>query len=159
MKKTVSLVYVLIGFLIITLCNLSCKKGSSRDVLPETNCVNDQVFIMDIGHDGKTCPGCIYMNGRLFHQDCQGSGNVCRVTSKMALYPGGGNMYAVTTDTFGLTDQNYFNMPARSLSALDERRKLVYLNVPAQLVYRDRNTLQFTLTGLYYSKKAAYRNK
>ncbi len=33
-----------------------------------------------------------------------------------------------------------------------------YLNIPAQLVYRDPATLQFTFTGLFFSNTAAYAN-
>lgn len=161
--------WVLSGILISSIWSTSCRKESgSRSILPETNSATmtdigsknyrNQVFIMDIGHDGKKCPGCMYMNGRLFHQDCQGSGNVCRVSSRLTLYPGGSSMNAVTTDTFGLTDQSFFNMPARSLYTEDEKGQPVYLNIPAQLVYRDSTTLQFTFTGLYYTNSPDYTN-
>ena len=32
------------------------------------------------------------------------------------------------------------------------------LNIPAQMLYRDSKTLQFTLTGLFYSAEAYYEN-
>lgn len=169
MKKTNYLLCIPACILLLSLWNLSCKKDTHfQNVSQKENSTTvadigakdyqNQIFTMYIGHDGKTCPGCIYINGRLLHQDCQGSGNYCQVSANVTLYVGGSDMYAVTTDTFGLTDLDYFNMPARSLLAEDEKGWPVYLNIPAQLVYRDSSTLQFTLTGLYYTPSAVYTN-
>jgi len=69
----------------------------------------------------------------------------------------GTDITATTTDTFGLTSLDFFNMPARSLSTGDGGDN-AYLNIPAQLVERDTATLQFTFTGLFYTGKPAYNN-
>ena len=92
------------------------------------------------------------------HIDCQGSGNECTVSTNVILSDNSSYISAVTTDTFGLTDQSFFNMPARSLYSEDEKGQPVYLNIPAQLVYRDSTTLQFTFTGLYYTESPDYTN-
>jgi len=117
------------------------------------------VIISDIGHEAKNCPGCILINGELVHIDCQGTGNACRVSSNVSLYSSGNSAYIVTTDTFGLTDHDFFNMPSRSLFVeYDEKNNEVWLNIPAQLVFRDSTTRQFTFTGLYYSNSAVFEN-
>lgn len=114
---------------------------------------------MYIGHSGKNCPGCIKVDDNTYvHVDCQGRGYECSVSANVVLSGNSYNLTAVTTDTFGLTDQSLFNMPDRSLLTEDEKGQPVYLNIPAQLVYRDSITLQFTLNGLYYSASAAYDN-
>ena len=114
---------------------------------------------MNTGHTGKKCSGCVKIDDNTFiHVDCQGRGNECTVSANMVLSWNNYNLAATTTDTFGLTDQKFFNMPARSLLTEDEKGQPVYLNIPAQLVYRDSTTLQFTFTGLYYSENAAYGN-
>ena len=160
--KTISII------LIISYLGTSCQKISDCKRLPETNyaqatnqktkTAQELIIVSDMGHEASSCKGCVYVNGRLVHIDCQGYGNACRVSANMTLYVGGSDLYAVTTDTFGLTDQSYFNMPARSLSTEDEKGQPVYLNIPAQLVYRDSSTQQFTFTGLYYTTNAAYSN-
>ena len=65
---------------------------------------------------------------------------------------------ASTLDTFGLTTDDFFNMPDRSLSYTDENNNRVYLNIPAQLVFRDTATQQFTFTGLFFSETPEYTN-
>lgn len=114
---------------------------------------------MYIGHSGKNCPGCVeWKKGHFVHVDCQGRGYECSVSANVVLSGNSYNFTAVTTDTFGLTDQSFFNMPDRSLLTEDEKGLPVYLNIPAQLVYRDSSTLQFTFTGLYYSNSPVYDN-
>ena len=70
----------------------------------------------------------------------------------------GADVTAVTVDTFDLTSENFFAMPDRSLEYIDANNEKIYLNIPAQTVYRDTATLQFTFTGLYFSSTAAYSN-
>ena len=98
------------------------------------------------------------INGHLVHVNCMGSGNECAASTIVQLQQDGTGMYATTMDTFNLTTENFFLMPDRSLLTEDEKGLPVYLNIPAQLVYRDSSTLQFTFTGLYYSENAAYGN-
>jgi hypothetical protein len=49
-------------------------------------------------------------------------------------------------------------MPDRSLNYTDENNNRVFLNVPAQLVFRDSVTRQFTFTGLFITSTPAYSN-
>lgn len=63
---------------------------------------------------------------------------------------------ASTLDTFGLTNLDILNMPARSLSLEIDEGVYSYLNIPAQLVYRDTATQQFTFTGLSFTSKPLY---
>lgn len=115
-----------------------------------------------VGHTIEQCNGCIYSNGVLGHADCQGWGDACVITIR--LWPIGGQpkgetFSAVVDTVWSLTTEDYFNMPDRSLTVLDapsEDRR--YLNIPAQMVYRDSVTKQFTFMGLFYSDKAVYTN-
>lgn len=115
------------------------------------------LMLSEVGHDGAKCPGCVLEGGQLIHVDCQGDGHSCTLSSNVNLFTVGGTIVAVTTDTFGLTNQNFFNMPERSLST-GEGGSTAYLNIPAQLVERDTTTLQFTFTGLFYTDKPGYNN-
>lgn len=117
-------------------------------------------LVIDLGHDAKKCSGCILRDGQMIHLNCQGHGNACRVSTNVTLNTNVGIMYVTTTDTFGLTDQSIFNMPDRSLYAgKDEKGNDLWLNIPAQLVYRDSTSLQFTFNGLFYSNTQHYSNR
>jgi hypothetical protein len=111
----------------------------------------------DLGHDGRTCPGCALENGKWEHKECMGYGHYCRAVAQVSINVSGTDITATTTDTFGLTNLAFFNMPPRSLST-GEGGSTAYLNIPAQLVERDTATLQFTFTGLVYSEKPWYNN-
>ena len=89
-----------------------------------------------------------------------GFGNICAVSANVNLFQISGNSYTATTlDSTALTNEDFFNMPARSLFVeYDEKNNEVWLNIPAQLVYRDSSTNQFTFTGLYYSNSAVFEN-
>jgi len=76
----------------------------------------------------------------------------------MTLQSFNGEITATTTDTFGLTTEDFFNMPDRSLSYTDENNNRVYLNIPEQLVFRDTATQQFTFTGLFFTTVPEYTN-
>ena len=116
------------------------------------------ILVMSIGHDGKNCNGCVFENGQLRHMDCMGDGNYCATATSVHIQQIGTAVTATTTDTFGLTSENFFLMPARSLNYTDEHNNRIYLNIPGQMVYRDATTQQFTFTGLFYSSTAAYSN-
>ena len=110
------------------------------------------------GHQASECNGCVTINGRSFHVDCMGQGNACLNSSLVSLVQISGNSYMATTlDSTALTNEDFFNMPARSLFVeYDEKNNEVWLNIPAQLVYRDSSTNQFTFTNLYYSNAQIY---
>ena len=148
---------------------LSCKKEnednprhSDNQLIPvpsegKTPQVN-YLMTGQIGHDGNNCPGCTLSKGKLIHRDCMGHGHYCRFAATVSLSTVGTNVTATTTDTFGLTSDDFFNMPDRSLSYTDENNNRMYLNIPEQLVFRDTATLQFTFTGLFFTDAPEYTN-
>ena len=119
---------------------------------------NSIILMMDIGHDGKTCTGCVLQGGQLIHKNCMGHGNYCATSAAVQLQQAGYTINAVTTDTFDLTSEDFFLMPDRSLDYMDDKNNHYYLNIPGQMVYRDSTTLQFTFTGLFFSEAAGYEN-
>ena len=162
MKKTTLFFLLLI---LLSLWSFSCQKEEENaPIAPNeatianlTKGMQNGILTIRVGHSAKECNGCIPVGDKLVHVDCQGAGTLCEVTSQVAIADSGLFVSAVTTDTFGLTTLDYFNMPARSLAVEDENEKY-YLNIPAQMLYRDSKTLQFTLTGLFYSAEAYYEN-
>ena len=70
----------------------------------------------------------------------------------------GTDVTATTMDTFGLTTEDFFLMPDRSLSYTDENNNRIFLNIPEQLLFRDSTTQQFTFTGLFFSDGPVYSN-
>ena len=87
-----------------------------------------------------------------------GDDHICLTSAAVSLNQVGADLTATTTDTFGLTSEDFFNMPDRSLNYTDENNNRIFLNIPAQLVCRDTATKQFTFTGLFFSNTAAYTN-
>lgn len=115
-----------------------------------------------VGHSIEECNGCIYGNGIPGHADCQGWGDACVVTIRIwpiGGQPKGGTFSVVVDTVWSLTSEDYFNMPNRSLTVLDApSENEAYLNIPAQLAYRDSVTQQFTFTGLFFSETPEYTN-
>ena len=110
-----------------------------------------------IGHSITDCGGsCITISGKPYHVNCMGDGHVCLNSAAVTLEQVGTVVTATTTDTFGLTNQDFFLMPDRSLSYMDGDDNQMYLNIPAQLVFRDEDTQQFTFTGLSFSEAPLY---
>ena len=117
------------------------------------------ILLIAIGHDGRYCNGCVMYDGKVFHADCMGDGNYCATAAAVTLNQIGTDITATTTDTFGLTSEDFFLMPARSLYYYTEdNNNHVYLNIPEQMVYRDTATLQFTFTGLFLTNVPEYSN-
>jgi len=116
------------------------------------------LLFTEIGHDAKTCNGCVLVEGQLIHINCMGDGHYCAYATAVQLQQIGATITATTTDTFDLTSEDFFLMPNRSLGFKDDKGNPVFLNIPGQMVYRDTATLQFTFTGLFYSTTAAYSN-
>lgn len=116
------------------------------------------LLFTEIGHDAKTCNGCVLVEGQLVHVNCMGDGHYCAYATAVQLQQIGTAITATTTDTFDLTSEDFFLMPNRSLGFKDDKGNPVFLNIPGQMVYRDTATLQFTFTGLFYSTTAAYSN-
>ena len=118
---------------------------------------NQYVLFCFLGHDGSKCPGCLLINGKWSHVDCQGVGSACnKVTSVALSYDIDNRLIATTLDTTGLTELDFLNMPEESYALEIAPGVYSYLNIPAQLVYRDTATQQFTFTGLSFSERALY---
>lgn len=127
--------------------------------LPTETKESDYLLIVRIGHSINDCGGsCITISGKPFHFNCMGYGYVCLSSAAISLNQIGTDITATTIDTFGLTSEDFFNMPDRSLSYMDENNNEIFLNIPAQLVFRDPATQQFTFTGLFFSDAAEYTN-
>lgn len=128
-------------------------------VIPsDSKTASTTILLSKIGHDAKTCNGCVWDGGKLVHENCMGDGHYCAFAAAVQLDQVGTDITATTTDTFDLTSEDFFLMPDRSLSYIDENNNHIFLNIPEQMVYRDTATLQFTFTGLFFSEKAAYSN-
>ena len=125
----------------------------------EGKSVSSFYIFMNMGHDARGCSGCVMSHGNMVHVDCQGHGNKCSKSSRVALQEVEGGYTMTTLDTSGLTSEDFFNMPARSLNYTDGDNNRVYLNIPAQLVFRDTATLQFTFTGLSITEEQLYTNE
>ena len=116
------------------------------------------------GHDGSECNySCIVSNGIPGHVDCQGWGDACTITIRLWPIGGGqpkGETFSAVVDTvWSLTTEDFFNMPNRSLAVLEAPSESeTFLNIPAQLVFRDTTTQQFTFTGLFFSDAPEYTN-
>ena len=134
----------------------------STAVLLDKKNANNITYLITImmGHPASGCKGCVMMYGRLIHIDCMGEGNECVNSSTVNLVQISGNNYTATAlDSTALTNEDFFNMPSRSLFVeYDDKNNEVWLNIPAQLVYRDSVSRQFTFTGLYYSNSQIYEN-
>ena len=153
---------------LLCLSAMSCQRVEetgawtfNRLVLAPTEGKSESSFyvFMHMGHDARGCSGCVISNGHMVHVDCQGFGDKCAKSSRVALQEVEGGYTLTTLDTCGLTSEDFFNMPARSLNYVDEDNNRVYLNIPAQLVLRDTATLQFTFTGLYITESPLYTNE
>lgn len=161
------LTYLFILTLFLGIPFIRCKKTGIAPNKPENAlihfCNNKKTtsnFLMFIqtGHDESKCPGCVLQNGKSVHVNCMGYGNNCSVAFAVQLYQLGSTVTAITTDSFDLTSDDHFLIPDRSLSFTDEKGNDIFLNIPEQKIYRDSSTLQFTLSGLFFSDKAAYEN-
>ena len=166
MKKFMKLSGFLLALLAMAWLASSCSKeekpqdAHSNCLVPLETGSKDASYLLitSMGHDGKNCPGCVLVNGRLRHVDCQGAGSECLKSTCVSLQQVGADLVATTVDTFGLTSEDFFNMPARSLH-YSEDAEFAFLNIPAQLVWRDTATLQFTFTGITFSEGPVYSNE
>ena len=165
MRKITKLLWLSFSVWIMSFTATGCQKedtpptGKDRVIPVEAGSKESgPFFVFYAGHDGNNCPGCIMINGKLYHVECQGVGRKCAVTTRVSIAQTGTVVTATTTDTFGLTSGNFFFMPDRSLDYEDEKGNHLFLNIPSQTVYRDTTTLQFTFTGLSFSNTAVYGN-
>jgi hypothetical protein len=166
MKKVSTLAVCMVTVLLFVSCQK--EKEPVNETLPRWNRVisassgekagSSTFLLISIGHSAKGCNGCIWDNGEWVHVDCMGEGNYCSKATAVQFQQIGSDIIATTTDTFGLTSEDFFVMPDRSLNYTDENNNRIFLNIPAQQVYRDSVTQQFTFTGLFFSEAAVYTN-
>ena len=161
--KTLSGKIALAMFMSVALVSCADKPQTWKNTIvvqssgEKTGSENYTMFV-NIGHQASDCKNsCVTVNGQSMHVNCQGAGNYCSKSASVVIQDIGGSVIAVTTDTFGLTSEDFFYMPARSLSTPTIGPEH-YLNIPAQVVYRDSAKQQFTFTGLFYSETPAYSN-
>ncbi len=57
-----------------------------------------------------------------------GDGHICLTSAAVSLNQVGADLTATTTDTFGLTSEDFFNMPDRSLNYTDENNNRIFLS-------------------------------
>lgn len=154
---------IAVALLLIQSCGKADDNRANRSNLNnclvplETN-TKKPVYLMaiTIGHLASDCGGrCVTIDGIQCHVDCMGYGNVCRRAASVILNQTGTSISAITTDTFGLTSEDFFLMSARSLDYVDDKGVHSFLNIPSQTLFRDTTTQQFTFTGLYFSNMAA----
>ncbi len=164
MRHHSKIIIMLLGMLSVTVtcCQRDAVTGTGKDNRIESQTdgaksSSNYTLLVRAGHNGADCPGCVVRDGKWVHIPCQGHGSECGSLFSAHIDTVAGVIRAVTTDTFGLTSMDFFNMPPRSLST-GEGGISAYLNIPAQLVERDTTTLQFTFTGLFYTDKPAYNN-
>lgn len=167
--KKISTTFVIVAIAIL-FC-FSCSKSEK----PQTGCESlmnrvipmnpdskstEYLFAIKVGHLYTDCGGrCVTINCKPCHFDCMGYGHVCNRAASVTLQQVGSTFTATTTDTFDLTSEDFFPMPARSLYYYTEdNNNIVYLNIPEQMVYRDTATLQFTFTGLFLTNVPEYNN-
>ena len=162
--------YLYLIVMTVMLLSTSCEKTSSTSndgyhldnkliPLPTESKESSYLLTIRVGHSITDCGGsCVTMLGKPYHINCMGYGRVCLTSAAISLDQIGTDVTATTTDTFGLTSEDFFLMPDRSLNYTDENNNRIYLNIPEQLVFRDTVTQQFTFTGLFFSTTAAYSN-
>lgn len=165
MKKVLTL--TLLAALLLSACEKEDASKTSQEpsrnrviTLPANEKTGNSSLLLAIciGHNANGCTGCVWEDGKWYHVDCMGEGNYCATTAAVQFQINGPVFSATTTDTFDLTSEDFFLMPDRSLDYMDDKGNPIYLNIPAQMVYRDSTTLQFTFTGLFFSTLPAYEN-
>lgn len=117
---------------------------------------------VSVGHSSELCHNsCVVVNGKPTHYDCQGYGNVCTAQSKLTLKSNGDGTYLATTlNADELTALDIFNMPDRSIyTGLDEKNVEIWINIPAQLSYKDATSQQFSFKDVFITEKQFYPNK
>jgi len=171
MKNNLVVILVM-SLMVMSACDKTIRSNSCRS-LPENYAMFGEALSKEggkpieityrVGHTASDCNNsCIIANGVPSHADCQGAGNACVVVIR--LWPIGGQpkgeAFNMVVDTlWEPTSGNFFNMPARSLTVLDNPDVTTrFLNIPAQLLERDSLTQQFMFNGLFFSDTAAYNN-
>jgi hypothetical protein len=164
MNKT----FLYLAIVLTSVIAISCSKKevaeeprlSENRLIPIDSETKTQNYLMvhRIGHPAEGCKGCVKIAGVKLHINCMNYGHYCTSVASVTLQQTGTDMTATTTDTFGLTSENFYAMPDRSLDYIDENNNRIFLNIPEQLVWRDTTTLQFTFTGLSFSNTPLYTN-
>lgn len=152
--------FLYLAIVLASMTAISCSKHEAAEepchfknrMIPIDSGTKVQNYLMvhQIGHPAEGCKGCVKIAGVKLHINCMNYGHYCTSVATVNLQQTGSDMTATTTDTFGLTSENFYMMPDRSLLFdTDENNNRVFLNIPSQMIYRDTATLQFTFTGLF----------
>ena len=116
---------------------------------------------MAIGHTAAQCNNsCVYDNGKYRHIDCMGFGQNCTQNQRLTLKSvGDGTYYATTLNADEITALDFFYMPDRSMYAgIDEKNLEIWINIPAQVSYKDKETKQFTYREVFITDQQFYPN-
>lgn len=116
---------------------------------------------MAVGHNGSDCNySCVYTNGKFYHIECQSFGSVCSVNQKLTLKSvGDGTYFATTLNADEITALDFFSVPDRSMYVgLDEKNREIWINIPAQVSYKDKETKQLTYKEVFITDQQFYPN-
>ncbi len=113
-----------------------------------------------VGHPAESCQGCVYINGKLYHVDCQGYGNYCNPGGTIRVEREGKNpvYHAITLNAYDFTDLDTFFMPDRSLLILNNEEK-IWINIPEQMMVRDVIRGNFTIENITYDDHPLFVNE
>ena len=165
MKRISICLIILAASLVVNSCakkedSVKHVNGNNRLVPVESESKTTMyLLVSNLGHKASDCGGrCVTIGGKDYHFDCMGFGDVCTQVATVTLQQNGTDLTVTTTDTLDLTSENFFLMPDRSLNYTDENNNRIFLNIPAQLIWRDSVTRQFTFSGLFFSYTPTYSN-
>ncbi len=120
-----------------------------------------------VGHKSTDCGGkCKFFNGRYYHSDCQGTGNVCNYSASVIITK---NIPDDITDVYytGIGIHEYepiedetFSMPARSFYIKDEsfENGFIWINVPNQELIRDVESRMFVYKDITFTNDPLFEN-
>lgn len=146
-------------------CNDAIKHQTTKEhvatlVSPSAKSYSDYVISTYCGHDPRMCNNaCITVGGIPTHVPCQGYGNLCTLNFTLRVSSDNNNYIGTTLDSTALTNDDFYYFPSRSLLVdWDDNKNEIWLNIPAQIAYRDSVSRQFTLSGLSYTNTPNYPN-
>ncbi|NVN96412.1 MAG: hypothetical protein HXX18_14145 [Bacteroidetes bacterium] len=119
------------------------------------------------GHKSTDCGGkCRYLNGVYFHSDCQGFGHECGLRATVSISktildkPEDKYYNGMGLNDYEPIDEATFNMPARSFYVKNDKfdNGYIWINIPEQLLERDKETHQFIYKNITFTKEQMFKN-
>ena len=113
-----------------------------------------------IGHTEENCDGSCTKDGR-FHKDCQGTGKECLTLGSLKMEPIIKSTLSNQAHTAlclypeDISDCETFSMPDRSFKIKNEEQ---WLNIPKQILERDKGTHCFIIKSITFTEKPLYTN-